>query len=58
MALADFEMIGEVFHNAILGKGPMGNDEVRTLIANEDARKKFEEGHYSEEGSEDGDVED
>lgn len=51
-------MIGEVFHNAILGKGPMGNDEVRTLIANEDARKKFEEGHYSEEGSEDGDVED
>lgn len=58
MALADFKMIGEVFYHKILGEGPMGNDEVRVLIANEEARKKAEEQNYSDCESEREDLED
>tara|TARA_R110002003_G_scaffold814_2_gene21544 strand:+ start:2928 stop:4304 length:1377 start_codon:yes stop_codon:yes gene_type:complete len=48
MAVKDLELIGFVFYTAILQGGPMGNDDIVTLEADEETRRAREEALYSD----------
>ncbi|KAF2829054.1 hypothetical protein CC86DRAFT_287433 [Ophiobolus disseminans] len=48
MATKDFTLLGEVLCGPILGGGPMGNDEIAELMADEEARIVAEHAAYED----------